>query len=220
MEINYCPGCGSKIAPGAKFCPGCGVNLADKGEKPSPAKNRQFLLAMLPVVTVLVVAIAFFFYTSKKKPSEPAQEHFEHPPIQGMPAGTMPDYDNIIATLPKSYDSLVNAGNHFMDNQIFRLAVECYSRALAIDSSDPNIYTDLGACYHYLGEKEKAIQAFDKALAINPNHPIAHFNMGIVYRELNNLEKTRYHWNKFVELDPKASIADSIRKYLDNLGNQ
>jgi TPR repeat protein len=225
MSINFCPNCGSKIAPGAKFCAGCGNELAAETGNNSQKKNRQLFSVLIPTVAIAVVAIIFFIFSSKKEPSVPAQQPsaqqpFEHPPIQGMPSGTGPDYDRIIASLPKSYDSLVNEGNHFMDNQVFPLAIECYTRALAIDSSDPNIQTDLGACYHYLKDMEKAIAAFNKALIINPNHPIAHFNMGIVYRELNNIEKARYHWNKFVELEPNAPIADTVRKYLNSLNQK
>ena len=32
MTIQYCPNCGTKIAPGAKFCPNCGEKLLEEIE--------------------------------------------------------------------------------------------------------------------------------------------------------------------------------------------
>ncbi len=220
MANDFCPSCGGKLTPEASFCPSCGADLKAPANTRAPKKNSNWREpAMIAgVLIVLSVVYIIFFSGEKKQPIAPEQavnqENFQHPQIPGMPAGTRADFDQIVANLPKSYDSLVQVGNHFMDNQVFPLAIECYTRALALDSSNADIFTDLGACYYSMDQDQKALEAFQRAIAINPKHPVAHFNMGIVYRSMNNDEKTREFWNKFLTLDPQSPIADSVRKYM------
>ncbi|SYZ74080.1 hypothetical protein TRIP_C60350 [Candidatus Zixiibacteriota bacterium] len=219
-DNNTCPSCGGKLTPDASFCPSCGAELKGSAESRPRKKSGNWREPAIIAGAIIILSVIYiaFFSGEKKEPVPPEQaanqENFQHPQIPGLPAGTQPDYNQIVANLPKSYDSLVQVGNHFMDNQVFALAIECYTRALAIDSSNPDIYTDLGACYYSTEQDQKALDAFQKAITLDPRHAVAHFNMGIVYRSMNNIEKTKEFWNKFLILEPQSPIADSVRKYL------
>jgi tetratricopeptide (TPR) repeat protein len=168
-------------------------------------------------VLSLIVFGAGFLIFSKKPVS--AEREFTHPDIPGMPPGQSPDMEKILATLPGDYDELVNLGNHYMDNGIYALAIECYRRALAIDSTDPNVMVDLGACSHAVGNLAEAIAFFKKALQLDPDHAIAHFNLGIAYTGLGEMNEARKHWKKYVEIAPESPLADTVRKYIENLDN-
>ena len=77
-----------------------------------------------------------------------------------------------------------------------------------------DVYTDLGACYHALGEVDSALVQFEQALRINPNHAVAHFNIGVVYHTLGDTAKTRQYWDRYLELEPNSPIADTLRAIL------
>jgi len=223
MEINFCPSCGAKVTPGSKFCSGCGAQFDTTWKEKSPARKNPLRDTLLLVGGLVVLVAAYLIFGPKAKKPEPmpqSQEQFEHPPIQGMPQVASTDMDQIIASLPNNYDSLVQMGNHFMDNQVFPLAIECYGRAIKLQATDPNVITDLGACYFYLEKDDSAIQMFEKALALNPNHPIAHFNLGIVYRGMGNFDKAREYWNRFIQLDPKSPIVDTVKRLIGEMGEK
>ncbi len=216
MNISYCPSCGGKVDAGKPYCLGCGFKLSDDTKSVSLSKKNN-LRDIAIILGSLVIFIVGFFAISKS-PQMPRMQtqddQFQHPSIAGVQPGTANDFDKVISQLPKGYDSLIQNGNHFMDNQVFSLAIECYNRALAIKSNDPNVITDLGACYHTMGDNQKAIESFEKAISVSPDHPVAHFNLGIVYRGMDNTEKAKYYWKKYLELDPQSPIADSIKKYI------
>jgi tetratricopeptide (TPR) repeat protein len=172
---------------------------------------------ILIVAVIVVFAAGYFIF--QEKPVEEKSTGFKHPDIPGMTMGDSPEMDKFIADLPQNYSELIGLGNNYMDQGIYALAIECYQRALAIDSTDPNVLIDLGACFHAVGGGEKAIGLFEKALVINPNHVIGHFNSGIVYRELGNYEMAKRHWEKVIELTPGTPMADSSQSYITHLGH-
>jgi tetratricopeptide (TPR) repeat protein len=219
MSNNFCPSCGGPVKPESNFCPACGTALSGSKKSDNSRKSTfstQFLI-LIGIIVVAAAAYLIFVPQRLSQPQKAAEEDFRHPQIPGMPAGTQAEFDKIVANLPKTYDSLVELGNHFMDNQVFPLAIECYARAINLNSTDANIHTDLGACYHSTGKNQEAIDSFEKAISLDPKHAIAHFNLGIVYRGMNDKEKARFYWNKFLELNPKSPLVDSVRAYLKAL---
>lgn len=171
---------------------------------------------ILIIGVIVVFAAAYFIFQEKP---EPRATGFEHPDVPGMTMGATPDMEKLIAELPQDYKSLIGLGNNYMDQGMYGIAIECYQRGLAIDSTDPNVLVDLGACYHAAGSGEKAIGLFQKALTIKPDHVIGHFNLGIVYRQLGNFEMAKKHWEKVIELDPGTPMADTSQGFINHLGH-
>ncbi len=171
---------------------------------------------ILIIGVIIVFAAGYFIF--QEKPVKKSTG-FEHPDMAGMTAGSLPDMEKFIAELPQNYDQLVKMGNNYMDQGMYTLAIECYQRSLDIDSTDPNVLIDLGACLHAAGSAEKAIGFFEKALIINPSHLIGHFNSGIVYNQLGNFEMAKKHWEKVIELEPGTNMADTARALIGQLGH-
>ena len=57
---------------------------------------------------------------------------------------------------------------------------------------------DLGACYHAIGDNDKASFNFRRALALNPKHPVALFNMGVVSLTVGDTSAARTWWTKYL----------------------
>jgi len=209
--MEKCLNCGKEVKQGEKYCSECGADLSASGLS---GGRKNFGRDIIIILGGLAVVIAGYFLVVRK-PDEKSTG-FKHPEVTGMNMADSPDFDKIIADLPKNYDSLVVLGNGYMDHGIYPLAIECYRRALDIDSTDPNVLIDYGACRYAIGEDEPAIEQFEKALAIDSNHAIGYFNMGIVYRSLGNREKALQYWGKVVELQPGTLLADTAKFYIDN----
>ena len=129
-------------------------------------------------------------YVVKKAPPPPQQEAATTPNPMGMMAQdaqgqqgmSEQDRQKIEKEIEgsKDYARLVEIGDQMPDQGEAPLAILAYQKALTIKSTDPNVWTDLGAVYtDHLGENKKAIDAFNKAIALDPKHTKAHFNLAI-----------------------------------------
>ena len=174
----------------------------------------RYTLLIIGVIVVFVAAYILF-----KKDPEQKSTGFKHPEVSGFTMGSTPEMDKFIAELPQGYDELIGLGNNYMDQGMYAMAIECYQRGRSIDSTDPNVIIDLGACYHAVGGSEKALGLFEKALAIKPDHVIGHFNAGIVYRQLGNNEMAVRYWEKVIELQPGTPLADTARTLIDHINH-
>ena len=209
-EIEVCPACGAALNKKSVYCSACGAQYS----KPSSKGGKTNTL----IIGVFVVLFGLLYLALAGSP-EKATANMQGTQMESQMPDDMSQFQAMVDRLPNDYDKLVAMGNKLMDQDSYHLAIEAYKRALAIDSSDPDVLVDLGACYHALGSAEKAVPLFEKAIAIDPNHAIAYFNLGITYRDLNNNDKVRQYWGRLIELYPDQPIADTVRKYMGMLDN-
>lgn len=199
-----CPRCQDNIKRSAQYCPSCGRELSGR------SKHRRITDFFILGAVIIITAAVFWGVKAGSYRPSPV---FEHPDI----SGTAVDPEQIQQTMPDNYDELVQLGNDFMDRRQFRIAIEYYTRAWGKKSDDANMIVDLGTCYHALGEYERAIENFNTALELDPDHEIAHLNLGVAYYSLGQYDMTRQYWGKLMEISPDKPIADTVRKYLDQL---
>ena len=182
------------------------------------ASKKKIGRDIIIIAVVLAVAVTGYFVLSQKP--RMAKTGFQHPDIPGIDMSVTPEMEQIISELPDDYEALVKLGNDYMDHGVYALAIECYQRAIDIDSSSADVLIDLGVCRYAVGEGEKAIELFEKALAMKPDQIIGYFNMGIVYKSLGNTDKAVQYWKKIIELEPDSPMADTVRGYIDKLSQQ
>ncbi|MEW6049459.1 MAG: tetratricopeptide repeat protein [Candidatus Zixiibacteriota bacterium] len=220
MGSKFCPNCGKPAPQAARFCPECGATVS--GGKTGSGETRGVKSTGMRDLIIIVAALAivavgyFVFKDQPEPPAKPAempqaQAGGVSNPHQGMSMA-------MLDSLPQDFNTLVGMGNQFMDEGNYPIAAECYKRALAIDSTKPDVRVDYGACLHGMGLAERAVDEFRKALIYKPDHGIAHFNLGIVFRELNQNDSARIYWNKYLKIDPNGQAAEAARKFLKELG--
>ena len=59
-------------------------------------------------------------------------------------------------------------------------AIECYDKALELNSQFACAYNNKGLSLYYHGDNNEAIECYDKALEINPQNADAYYNKGII----------------------------------------
>ncbi len=79
----------------------------------------------------------------------------------------------------KSMDDF-NKAFSIMQNREYESAITEFQNVIKINKTNAQSYGNLGLCYAFLGEQEKAISAFDQALIIDPNYEPAITNRAIV----------------------------------------
>ena len=87
------------------------------------------------------------------------------------------------------------------------LAEEAYHRAIHLDPTMANAYTNLGNLLYRTGAAEDAKALYQKAVEVNPNQPEAHYNLGFLEFEEGRLEKAKACFQKAIDLD--TTFADA-----------
>lgn len=113
------------------------------------------------------------------------------------------------------YDSLVKLGNLFYDGQQFPSAIQYYERALAIHPENPDVRTDMGTAYWYMGNADKALAAMQTSLKYRPGHPQTLFNLGWVRWQGKADPKGAIEaWEQLLKANPDYPQKQQVEQYI------
>jgi tetratricopeptide (TPR) repeat protein len=119
---------------------------------------------------------------------------------------------------PADATTRVALGNLYFDAERYTEAVAWYQEALKIHPGDPDVSTDLGVCYHYLNDPDRALQQFDESLKANPKHAKTLLNQGIVRAfGKQDLPGAVASWEKLIQIAPTSPEAATATKALQGL---
>lgn len=126
--------------------------------------------------------------------------------------------EGIVKNDPQNYQAWKKLGDNYFDVDLYQKSIESYRKALALDDSDPNVWTDMGVMYRRVGDFTKALEAFDEAIEKGPNHTVSRLNKGVVYiYDLQDTDKGIAAWEDFLRIQPAGAQADQIRAEIDKL---
>jgi tetratricopeptide (TPR) repeat protein len=112
----------------------------------------------------------------------------------------------------------VDLANLYFDAERYQDAIKWYGEALALQPNDVNVSTDLGVCYYYTNQPDKALEQFEKSLKIDPRHAKTLLNMGIVRAfGKQDLDGARKAWEEAIRLSPDSPEGQAAKRALDSL---
>lgn len=202
MSQTQCPTCGAPREQHHKFCPSCGFDYRQT-KSPEPAvptqsirdRRREMVILALVVIVTAVAYNVVAALVGRDRPVAPVNTTTATPVLQNV----------------------IQAGHDFMDHGEFAKAIPQYEQALSMDSLQPDIMVDLGACYHAIGENVKADLQFRRALAMNPKHPVALFNMGVVSLSVSDTAAARSWWTQYLEVATDQGQIQAVRDQLSKM---
>lgn len=103
--------------------------------------------------------------------------------------------------------AFLNKGNAYDDKGEYKLAIENYNTAIALDKEFAQAYNGRANCRSKLKNFKDAILDYTKAVTLDPEYAVAYYNRGITYKHLKNLEASIADYNKSIELNPKFAHA-------------
>jgi tetratricopeptide (TPR) repeat protein len=127
------------------------------------------------------------------------------------------EYERILETNPKDLEIIIALGNVNYDMGEWKDAVESYLKALAIDSTNVDVRTDMGTAYKQMGLIDLAEREFKKGIAINPKHAKAHYNLGVVYYGQGKLKETLTEWEKNYDLETDVQFKEVAKVNIEQL---
>lgn len=110
-------------------------------------------------------------------------------------------------------NALFNIGNSFNDNRKYKEAINCYDKALEINSKNDKSWNNKGIALAMLNKYTEAITCYDKSLKLNSKNDNAWTNKGISLNELDKTEEAIECHNKALEINPNNE------KIWNNKGN-
>lgn len=182
--------------------------------KRKSASEKYVVVAEQPR-TVLVAVVSFLAGAVLTW----AGMHFLAPaaaPVAAVQAGAgngAPD----VSKLPAG-PAAVELGNWEYDHSNWAAAVEHYQRAVAAGMDSPDLRTDLGTAYRYLGNAPKALEQYALAQRKDPFHQNSLFNQAVVQAELlHDSPKAIATAREFLRRFPQSQGAAAARALIADL---
>ncbi len=156
---------------------------------------------------------------SSAPPEKPAIENFT-----GAPGGQPPNAFEpapAASAEPPDVSQLAPAeaartlANWNYDRQNWTQAIAQYEQAIAPGADNPDVRTDLGNCFRFLGQGQKALEQYEIAQKENPLHENSLFNQISLFSEvLHDQERAAAVAREFLARFPQSPRAESARQVL------
>ncbi|CAN5597823.1 hypothetical protein BH20VER3_BH20VER3_18520 [soil metagenome] len=112
-------------------------------------------------------------------------------------------------------DAARTLGNWNYDRQNWPHAIEHYEQAIALGADNPDVRTDLGNCYRFLGQPEKALERYQLAQKQNPQHQNSLFNQISLFAQLlHDNDRAASAAREFIAKFPESPQAETARQQL------
>ena len=167
-------------------------------EKP---RTRQIAVAAF-CAGALVMWIGLHFFASAPVAKPP-------PATSGAPA---------ISQMPPA-QAAATLANWEYDHANWPAAVQHYERAIAAGLGTPDVHTDLGTAWRYLGDGDKALAQYGIAQRKDPFHQNSLFNQAVVYAELfHDRPRAIAAAREYLRRFPQGRGAEAARTMVAELG--
>lgn len=99
-------------------------------------------------------------------------------------------------------DSLFLKGNKLYGNGEYEEAVQTFSEAIELNSTQWGYYFNLGLAYKKMDKKDEALEAFRKALELNPESFSCNKEVGEILGKSGKFDEALKYFQKATEIDP------------------
>ena len=124
-----------------------------------------------------------------------------------------PDVSHLAAA-----EAATTLANWNYDRQNWSHAIEHYQQAIALGRDNPDVRTDLGNCFRFLGQPQKALEQYETAQRQNPQHENSLFNQAGLFAEvLHDNERAKAAARAFITRFPQSPREEFARKLIGEL---
>lgn len=197
--------------------------MANRNRKQSPpAQQVQWSVPFLLLLAFGLGAGTTWLVMrgSTSSPSQPQIESFLPAVAANQGAGT--PFASAPAAVPPDVSQLAPAeaartlANWNYDRQNWTHAIEHYEEAIARGADNPDVRTDLGNCYRFLGQPEKALEQYQLAQKQNLLHENSLFNqISLLDDMLHDKAQATAAARDFIERFPQSPQTAAVRQRLE-----
>ena len=96
---------------------------------------------------------------------------------------------------------IISEGNTFYYQDKYNEAIDCFDKALEIDSNNVDAWNNKANALYSLGRYDEAIQCYDRALEIDEMYTNAWNNKGLALGKLGRYDEAIQYYDRTLELD-------------------
>ena len=187
------------------------------GETQNWSSTQAYLLAAFCLLLGVALGYLFRGSASSMPQSATAPQSTSVPNTQAQAAlqqSVVPLLEAVNRS-PADYDALVKLGDLYYDGQQFPNAIQYYERALVIHPENPDVRTDLGTAYWYIGNADKALAEMEISLKYKPGHPQTLFNLGWVkWQGKADAKGAVAAWQNLLKTNPDYPQKQQVEQYI------
>jgi cytochrome c-type biogenesis protein CcmH/NrfG len=189
-------------------------------------KAESIVIGVAGTVFGLIVGWIIGTQQAPARPFAPASTPVAAQAPGGMPPAAAPAVDEAQATAlrniaekdPANVQSRVQLGNLYFDAERYQDAIQWYESALALNPSDVSVSTDLGVCFYYTNQPDRAVRQLEESLRIDPRHTKSLLNLGIVKAfGKQDLAGAAAAWEEVIRIAPDSQEGEAAKRSLANL---
>ena len=148
--------------------------------------------------------------------SSAAPEKMANMGLAASPAPPVAEPPDVSQLAPA--DAARTLANWNYDRQNWPHAIEHYQEAIARDADNPDVRTDLGNCFRFLGQAQKALEQYQVAQKQNPQHENSLLNQAGLFAEvLHDKERAKAAASEFIRRFPQSPRVEFARKLIGEL---
>lgn len=176
---------------------------------PKPALSR--LPSLLTVIVAFALGAGAMWLLGPAYRS-PAQSSLTKESAESR-SDEPPDVSNLAPA-----DAATTLANWNYDRRNWPHAIDHYQTAIALGRDNPDVRTDLGNCFRFLDQPQKALEQYEIAQKQNSQHENSLLNQAGLFAEvLNDKERAKAAASDFLTRFPQSPRADSARELMDRL---
>jgi len=158
----------------------------------------------------------------KPSPAAPAQAAAQSEPNAQPPAqldeAKVTAFKTVAEKEPANSEARIQLANLYFDAERYQDAIQWYTEALKLTPNDINVSTDLGVCYYYINQPDKALAQFALSLKLDPKHAKTLLNVGIVKAfGKQDLDGALQAWQQVIQIAPDSPEGQAAKRALDSL---
>ncbi|MBA3542909.1 MAG: tetratricopeptide repeat protein [Chthoniobacterales bacterium] len=192
--------------------------------KKPPAASAPSTRVSVPLLLLLAFALGagtswLVTRAAHRASPQPVIQNFIPPGVSASPnvaplaspvAAPPPD----VSKLPPA-EAARTLANWNYDRQNWSHAIEHYEQAMTLGADNPDVRTDLGNCYRFLGQPEKALEQYQLAQKQDPQHENSLFNQISLFAQLlHDQDRATSAAREFIARFPQSPQAETARQQL------
>jgi tetratricopeptide (TPR) repeat protein len=139
-----------------------------------------------------------------------------NPPVERLSPSPATEPPDVSQLAPAEAQRIL--GNWNYDRHNWAQAVEHYQEAIADGADNPDVRTDLGNCFRFIGEPQKALEQYQIAQTEDPMHENSLFNQAGLYAEvLHDDQRALATAREFLKRFPQSDRAAAATQLISNL---
>ena len=172
----------------------------------------EFATPILMLAAFVLGAAVTWAIMRSSAPDRPAVQRFV--PAPAPPSAAEPP--NVSQLAPAEAARTLADWNY--DRRNWPHAIEHYQEAIARGADNPDVRTDLGNCFRFFGQPQKALEQYELAQKQNPQHENSLFNqVGLYAEDLHDDQRALSVAREFITRFPQSPHAQSAKELIRRL---